>query len=106
MQKLVKLIKLNNLQYNANRDPEFYRRVANEEFRLQALLGGSGTASCRFEVEGNTLCETSVALPGTFTCTFQFDTPGIRIGTLTVSSGSENFQQDIRLDVMEHAWVG
>ncbi|MEJ2688171.1 MAG: hypothetical protein P8124_13490 [Gammaproteobacteria bacterium] len=106
MQKLVKLIKVNNLQYNTNRDPNFYRRTPNEEFRVQALLGGDGTAQARFEVEGKVLCEQSVSLPGTFECRFQFDTPGVRVGTLQVESGSEKFQQEIRIDVMEHAWVG
>ena len=38
MKKLVKVVKLNNLQYNANRDPEVYRRCIKEPFRLQALL--------------------------------------------------------------------
>lgn len=34
---LVKLVKLNGLQYNANRDPQAYRRTVNESFLIQAL---------------------------------------------------------------------
>lgn len=106
MQRLVQLIKVNNLQYNANRDPNFYRRTPNQEFRVQALLGGNGTAQARFEVDGETLCEQNVSLPGDFECKFRFDTPGIRVATLRVENDSEQFEQTLRIDVMEHAWVG
>ncbi|MEJ2060938.1 MAG: hypothetical protein P8Y64_10705 [Gammaproteobacteria bacterium] len=104
--KLVKMIKLNNLQYNANRDPEVYRRPVNQEFRLQALLNGSGTAKARFEAEGKVLCEGSVNLPGTFDCKFSYDNAGTRIGVLTIEGNGENFTQDVRIDVTEHAWIG
>ncbi|OOG23815.1 hypothetical protein B1C78_09785 [Thioalkalivibrio denitrificans] len=104
--KLVKLIKLNNLQYNVNRDPEAYRRPVNEEFRLQVLLNGSGTAKARFVGEGETLGETNVNLPGTFECRFSYDTPGTRVGTLIIEGNDQTFRQDIRIDVTEHAWVG
>lgn len=106
MQKLVKLVKVNNLQYNANRDPEFYRRTPHQEFRIQALLGDSGTAKSRFEVEGKIVCEKSVSLPGTFECRCSFNTPGTRIGKLTIEANGETYRQDIRLDVVEHEWVG
>ncbi|MFO8151934.1 hypothetical protein [Thioalkalivibrio sp.] len=104
--KLVKLIKLNNLQYNANRDPAFYRRPVNEEFRLQAMLGGSGEAKARFTVDDEVLCESSVRLPGNFDCKFSYDTPGTRIGVLTVEGAGEQFRETIRIDVLEHAPVG
>lgn len=104
--KLVKLIKLNNLQYNINRDPEAYRRPVNEEFRLQALLNGNGSARARFEADGRTLGEATVNLPGTFECRFSYDTPGTRIGELVIEGDDETFRQDIRIDVTEHAWVG
>lgn len=104
--KMVKLIKLNNLQYNPNRDPEVYRRPVNKEFRLQALLNGSGTAKARFEAEGKVLCESTVNLPGSFECKFSYDSPGTRIGTLTIEGPGESFTQDIRIDVTEHAWIG
>lgn len=104
--KLVKLIKLNNLQYNANRDPEVYRRPVNKEFRLQALLNGNGSAKAKFVVDGKVLCEGSVNLPGTFECKFSYDTAGTRIGTLTIEGAGQHFTQDIRVDVMDHAWIG
>ncbi|WP_017941163.1 MULTISPECIES: hypothetical protein [unclassified Thioalkalivibrio] len=104
--KLVKLVKLNNLQYNPNRDPEVYRRPINEEFRVQASLNGSGTAQCKFSVEGETLCEGSVSLPGTFDCKFSYDTAGTRIGDLVIEGNGETFHEKIRIDVLEHAWIG
>lgn len=104
--KLVKLIKLNNLQYNANRDPAFYRRPVNEDFRLQALLNGSGEAKAVFTVEGETLCESTVKLPGTFDCSFRYDTAGTRVGVLTIDGGNEQFRENIRIDVLEHAPIG
>jgi len=107
MKKLVKLIKMNNLQYNANRDPEVYRRCANENFRIQVLLEGSGQANCKIaDVTGKVLVEKSVSLPGTFTHEIAFPTPGIRVITLSIDANGEKFSQDLRLDVMEHAWIG
>ena len=106
MPKLVKLIKLNNLQYNANRDPQFYRRLPEEEFRIQALLGGSGTARGSFVVDGKPLCESDVRLPGSFDCRVRFDSPGVRVGTLTIEANGETFRQDLRLDVLERPWIG
>ncbi len=106
MKKLVKLVKLNNLQYNMNRDPEVYRRAVNEEFRVQALLDGEGTAKARFVVDGETKCEKSVSLPGTFECKLAYDKPGTYVGTLVVEGNGETFTQELRLDVREHAWIG
>lgn len=106
MKKLVKVVKLNNLQYNANRDPEVYRRCIKEPFRLQALLDGAGTAKARFEVDGKTICEKSVSLPGTFDCEVSFDSAGIRLGMLTVDGNGESHAQNLRLDVLDHAWIG
>ena len=50
-QKLVRQLKLNNLQYNALRDPAVYRRCANEPFRIQALLAGAGQARCTLSAQ-------------------------------------------------------
>jgi hypothetical protein len=107
MKKLVKLVKLNNLQYNANRDPQVYRRCANENFRIQALLEGTGQAKCTLtDAAGKVVAEKSVALPGTFTQEISFPTPGIRLVTLNVEGNGEKVSEDLRLDVMDHAWVG
>lgn len=104
---LVKLIRLNNLQYNPNRDPAVYRRAVNESFRVQALLDGTGEARCGlYDAQGKAIVEKSVALPGTFTHEVAFDTPGTRIVTLTVDGNGRKFSQDLRLDVLEHAWIG
>ena len=47
MQKpLVRMVKVNGLQYNANRDPQAYRRAVGEAFRIEALLEGAGEAQC------------------------------------------------------------
>ena len=104
--KLVKLIKLNNLQCNANRDPAFYRRPVNEEFRLQAMLNGSGEAKAMFTVEGETMCESTIDLPGTFDCKFSYETAGTRIGVLTIDGAAEQFRETVRIDVLKHAPIG
>jgi hypothetical protein len=104
--KLVKLLKLNNLQYNANRDPAFYRRPVKEEFRLQVLLNGSGEAKAAFTIGAETVCENTIVLPGTFDCRFSFDTPGTRVGVIAIDSKAEQYRESIRLDVLEHAPVG
>ena len=46
MGKLVKLVRLNGLQFNANRDPQVYRRAVGEPFRIQALLDASAGGRC------------------------------------------------------------
>jgi hypothetical protein len=104
--KLVKMIKLNNLQYNANRDPAFYRRPVNEEFRLQALLNGTGQAKARFAVGDGVLCESTIQLPGSFDCRFSYDTAGTRLGVLTIDAAGGEFRETIRIDVLEHAPIG
>lgn len=104
--KLVKLVKLNNLQYNVNRDPNVYRRPVNKDFRLQALLDGRGTAKCLFTVNGETKGETTVNLPGTFECTFNYPKAGSYVGKLSIEGNGETYHQDIRIDVVEHAWIG
>lgn len=106
MGKTVKLIRLNNLEYNANRDPAVYRRVPKKPFRIQALLGGQGSAKGRVEVEGARQCVKDVALPGTYTCEVSFDTPGVRVATLVIEAAGQEYRQDLLLDVMEHAWIG
>jgi hypothetical protein len=105
--KLVRQIKLNNLQYNALRDPAVYRRCANEPFRIQALLTGKGEARCLLSDQaGKIIVEKRVALPGAFDHEIAFSTPGVRIVTLAIEGNGEKFAQDLRLDVLEHAWVG
>jgi hypothetical protein len=107
MKKLVKLVRLNGLQYNANRDPQVYRRVAGEPFRVQALIQDGAPARCALlDVARKTLVSADVPGGDTFTHDLRFDTPGVRIVTLTATRGSETFAQDLRLDVLEHAWVG
>lgn len=107
MNRLVKLVKLNNLQYNPNRDPQVYRRVAGEPFRIQAMLAGTGTAKCAVrDAGGKALVEREVAAPGTFEHRLAFDKPGQYLVTLEVARDSETFAQPLRLDVLEHAWIG
>jgi len=104
---LIKMIKINSLQYNSNRDPQVYRRCVNEAFRIQALLAGAGTARCTLRnAQNEVIAEKAVALPGTFSHELSFATPGTRIITLFAEGAGQKFAQDLRLDVMEHAWVG
>lgn len=103
---MVKLIKLNNLEYNTNRDPSVYRRAVNKDFRLQALMDGSGTAKGTFYVDGKAQCEANVTLPGTFECKFKFPKAGTHVGELIIENGTDQFRKNIRIDVMEHDWIG
>lgn len=99
---LIKMIKINGLQYNSNRDPQVYRRSVNEPFRIQALLAGDGTARCTLrDAAHQIIAEKAIALPGTFTHELAFATPGVRIVTLAAEGAGQKFSQDLRLDVME-----
>jgi len=101
---LVRMVKLNGLQYNANRDPQAYRRAAGEAFRLEALLEGAGEAQCTVSDEhGGVLAEASVARPGRFFCALEFDRPGSRLVTLRVRAGQSEFAQTLRLDTLAPA---
>ncbi|MHB1942460.1 MAG: hypothetical protein ACYCP0_05325 [Acidiferrobacteraceae bacterium] len=107
MSKLVKLVKLNNLEYNPNRDPAVYRRLPKQPFRIQALLGGLGEAEARVELDGMRKHVQKITLPDTYTCEISFDSPGLRVATLVIEDASgQNFRRDLPLDVMEHAWIG
>ena len=104
---LIKLLSLNGLPYNPNRDPQAYRRCVNEDFRVQALLDGEGEARCRVEgAQGRPLAQTTVALPGTFDCKVSFDTPGSRIVFILIEAGDRSAMETLRLDVLERAWIG
>lgn len=101
------IIKINGLQYNALRDPQVYRRCVKAPFRIQAVVAGTGTARCTLsDVAGEKLVERAINLPGTFTHDLAFDAPGTRIVTLNVGAGADKSSQDLRLDVLEQAWVG
>ncbi|MGH8737775.1 MAG: hypothetical protein ACREU5_04190 [Burkholderiales bacterium] len=104
---LVRTVKLNGVQYNANRDPQVYRRVAGEAFRLEALLEGSGNAQCEVRDEqGGILAAGTLARPGRFSCELNFTQPGTRLVTLRVTGGDEQYAQTLRLDLMAHARIG
>ena len=101
---LVRMVKLNGLQYNANRDPQAYRRAAGEAFRLEALLEGAGEAQCTVSDEGGgVLAQASVARPGRFSCSLKFDRPGSRLVTLRVRAGQSEYTQTLRLDTLAPA---
>ena len=107
MGTLVKFVKLNNLQYNANRDPQVYRRLVGEKFRIQAFIAGSGTAHCALlDPLGAPIIARGVLPPASFDAEVAFDTPGQRLVTLEVTRGAEHFTQILRLDVLERAWIG
>lgn len=98
---LVRMLKLNGLQYNPNRDPQVYRRPVGEAFALQALLDGSGEAECRVtDAAGKLLASGKLARPGLFKAELKFDSPGSRVVSLQVSSGAERFEQTLRLDAL------
>jgi hypothetical protein len=103
MAKLVKMVKLNNLQYNPNRDPQVYRRCVGEPFRIQALLEGEGLARVTLSArDGSRLGEAKVGLPGTFVQELRFPAAGTRVVTLSAEGDGQTFSQELRLDVLEH----
>ena len=107
MTKLVRLVRLNGLQYNANRDPQAYRRVAGEPFRIEALIEDGAAARCALsDVTGKTIVAADVPGGATFGHELRFDAPGTYVVTLVVERAGERFAQDLRLDVLAHAWVG
>jgi hypothetical protein len=107
MKKLVRLVRLNGLQYNANRDPQPYRRVAGEPFRIEALIESGAPARCTLrDVAGKIIAAAEVAGGATFAHELRFDAPGVNVVTLSVERGGEQCAQDLRLDVLAHAWVG
>lgn len=105
MSNAIKMIRVNNVQYNANRDPQVYRRCANEDFRIEADLQGEGNARVTFEADGKTESQT-ITLPGKFDMKISFDSPSTRVGSLVVDVNGDISSSYIRLDVMEHAWIG
>jgi len=100
----IKLIKLNNLQYNANRDPQVFRRVINKPFRVQVFLEGSGKASVNLTAGDKVLSEQTLGLPGVFDCNVEFDTAASHLGTINVEINGEVFKEYVRFDVTETTW--
>jgi hypothetical protein len=104
---LLKTLSLNGLQYNPTRDPQVYRRCVNEPFRIQMVLQGAGQARCRVEdAQGRPLAEQTLVLPGSFDCTIVFDTPGSRVVSIRIDAVDQTVAEDLRLDVLERAWIG
>lgn len=107
MAPLLKMLKINNLQYNPNRDPEVYRRAVDKPFRIQAVLAGSGTARCQLiDATGKVVADKSLPLPGTFTHELRYGAPGVHVLRFMAEAGGRSVEQDLRLDVVEHDWIG
>ena len=81
--------------------------MAGEAFRVQAFLAGAGSARCALrDASGATIAERDVTPPEPFSVEVTYDTAGQRVVTLEVTRGAERFAQHLRLDVLEHAWIG
>ncbi|MDH3326020.1 MAG: hypothetical protein OEM38_04800 [Gammaproteobacteria bacterium] len=100
----IKIIKLNNVQYNSNRDPQVFRRVVNKPFRLQVFLGGTGNANVSLTTGDNTLSQQTVTLPGTFDCNVEFATAASHLGTVNVEVNGETYKDYVRFDVTDTPW--
>jgi hypothetical protein len=105
MTHLVKFVRLNGLQFNANRDPQVYRRAVGEPFRIEARVGADARCTLR-DVRGKSLATADVPAGGTFAHAVTYDRPGVHVVTLTAERGADSFGQDLRLDVLAHAWIG
>jgi len=107
MSPIVRMVKINGLQFNANRDPQAYRRCAGEPFRIEALLADRGRAQVRLtDEQGTLLANDTVEAPATWGADVVFDRPGSRIVLLEIETGAVRHSQTLRLDVQERAWVG
>ena len=101
---MVRMLRLNGVEYNANRDPQAYRRGIGAPFRLQLWLEGSGEARCSVSDEGGRLLAAAVERrPGRFTCELAFDTPGSRLVTVRATDGAEAWERSLRLDTLPAA---
>lgn len=107
MGKLVKLVRLNGVQFNANRDPQVYRRAVGEPFRIQALVEAGAAVHCTLQdARGQVIVSAEVPAGGTFSHELKFGAPGVHVVTLVAAHGGQSFTQDLRLDVLAHAWLG
>ena len=104
---IINMIKINNLQFNALRDPQVYRRAGGEPFRIQVVVAGRDTVQVTLTDEkGASLAQGNVQAPGTFSHELTYAKPGVRIVTVTAQHADHRESRDLRLDVMAHAWVG
>ncbi|MFA9459891.1 hypothetical protein [Thiohalorhabdus methylotrophus] len=101
-QNLIKQVNINGLEYNKFRDPNNYRKAPGEDYRFKIRLNGSGTATARLEIDDQIICEEQVTLPGIFSCTTKFETPGARPAFLTVETDSEKETRDLTIHIWEH----
>jgi len=106
-EKLIKIIKINNLQYNPQRDPQAYRRTAGEPFRLQAMIVSREIVRVTLSDEqGKTVAQHDLRGSGTFSHELTFAEPGVRIVTLAAKEPGRSESHDLRLDVMAETWKG
>ncbi len=106
-ENIIKLIKINNLQYNPLRDPQAYRGVAGAALRLQVATGCTGATRITLADEkGALLAEGQVQGPGTFSHELRWARAGVRIVTVTAQHADRSESRDVRLDIMAHAWIG
>lgn len=104
MAKLVRMVRLNGLEYNPNRDPQVYRRGAGEEFAVQLWLEGTGEARVKLSAaDGRVLQDVKAPRGKPCTLRLRFDTAGSRVVTLEATAGAERHVQDLRLDVLAPA---
>lgn len=102
----IKSLRLNKLEYNANRDPAIYRRVVGKPFDIQAQIIGSGSVEVSASADGKVCCQRTLTLPGVFQDSITFDSPGTRVLTLVIKGTSETVTRELRLDTLAHAWAG
>lgn len=102
MTPLLKLVRVNGLQYNRNRDPQAYRRAPGEAFRIQALLGGGGRTRCTLtDAQGNILASGELDAPGPWSHDIAYPDAGTRLLRLELDRGTARESIDLRLDVVD-----
>ena len=106
MNKLIRSIQINGVEYNANRDPQFYRRTVNEPFSIELSVSGAGRAEATLEIAGEGDDAKSIVLPGRVAWEARFESAGTRVGRVTVTCDDQSDHRELRFDVEAHAWVG
>jgi uncharacterized membrane-anchored protein len=104
MAPLVKRVLVNGLQYNANRDPQAYRRTPGVAFRIQATVDGRGpTRVALVDAAGKAIAAGEIQAPATWTHEVTYADVGSRLVRLEASRGAERWALDLRLDVVDAA---
>jgi hypothetical protein len=96
-------VRLNGLQFNANRDPQV-SAGGRRAVPIQALVDAGAGVRCTADANGQS--SSRRRLPRHIQPRTEVRAPGVHVVTLVAARDGQSFTQDLRLDVLAHAWVG